>query len=95
MTRDSFFPSGPEANRYDPKQLVERPNSRPRMFAFEHGKLLAQGEVLQHEAAPGPESSWKEEKQEPEKLAHGDKVIAVSDSCCYSKVVDFEGGRSW
>ena len=55
--KERFFPSGREANCYDPEQFVQRLDPQPRMFAFEDGKLLAQGEVLQHEAAPGPESS--------------------------------------
>jgi hypothetical protein len=50
---EHLLPSRPEAARQHPKQLIECPQPGPRMFAFQDGKLLAQGEILQHEATAG------------------------------------------
>ena len=51
---------------------LERPRSG--MCAFQDGKLLAQGEVLQHEAPASAKNAKYSSEPEPIKVEHGGKV---------------------
>jgi len=44
--KQHLLPLRPEAAREHPKQLIEWPQLRPRMFAFQDGKLLPESEVF-------------------------------------------------
>jgi hypothetical protein len=44
--KEGLLPLRPEAAREHPKQLIERPQSWPGMFAFQDGKLLAESKVF-------------------------------------------------
>jgi len=46
---ERIAPSRPEPAQRAPKHAIKVIETRPRMFAFEHGNLLAQGEYLQTE----------------------------------------------
>jgi hypothetical protein len=69
-------PSRPEAARQHPKQLIEWPQPGPGMFAFEHGELLAKGEVLEHQAAVSAKNAKNGSEAEPKEVEHGGRVIA-------------------
>jgi hypothetical protein len=46
-----FRPSRPEALEHHPEQSVQPVQSRTRMFAFEYGDLLSQGEDFESQIA--------------------------------------------
>jgi hypothetical protein len=44
-------PTGPKAAKCDPEESVQLVQRQPRPFAFEHGKLLSEGEDLESDIA--------------------------------------------
>jgi hypothetical protein len=46
------------------------------MPAFQHGQLLAESKILQHQASAGVNDAKEGSKPEPKELEHGAKVIA-------------------
>ena len=44
-------PTGPKAAKCGPEESVQPVQRRPRPFAFEHGKLLSEGEDLESDIA--------------------------------------------
>jgi hypothetical protein len=71
---EHLLPSRPEAARQQPKQLIEWPQLGSGMLAFQDGKLLAQGEVLQHEAPASAKNAKYSSEPEPIQVEHGGKV---------------------
>ena len=46
------------------------------MPAFQHGQLLAESKILQHQASVGVKDAKEGSKPEPKELEHGARVIA-------------------
>jgi hypothetical protein len=44
--------------------------------AFQHGQLLSESKILQHQASAGAKDAKKDSKPEPKELEHGARVIA-------------------
>lgn len=64
------------------------------MFTFQNCELLAEGKVLQHQAAATAKSANDGSAPEPKQVKHGSPVIAERDSGLRSDVVEFKSGRN-
>src|SRR5258708_5964139 len=64
------------------------------MFTFQNCELLAEGKVLQHQAAATAKSANDGSAPEPKQVKHGSQSYSRWDSGLRSDVVEFKGGRN-
>jgi hypothetical protein len=59
---EGFLPPGPQPGQPSPEETIARPQLRPLRRPLEHGELVAQGQVLEGEAAVPAAEEGKEAK---------------------------------
>jgi hypothetical protein len=85
--KESLAPSRPEAACHHPEQLIERTQPRLRMLALQYHELLAEGEVLQQQAAASTTSAENGSEPKPKEVKHGSKVVADALSRLAAKLL--------
>ena len=73
---ECYFPSGPESERHDPEEFVERTKVRPTMLTFWNCELLAEGKVLQHQAAATAKRANDGSAAKPKQVERGRQITA-------------------
>jgi hypothetical protein len=71
---ESLSPAGPDFGQRDPQQAISRAQLRPGHRSLVHGKLLAEGEVLEGELTMAAEEEW----EDPKHGDHRDGIVAES-----------------
>src|SRR5207247_996086 len=71
-------PAGPDSGQADPQQAINRAQLRPGHRSLEHGKLLAEGEVLEGELTMAAEEEREEPKQVEQEGNHRGGSVAGS-----------------
>jgi hypothetical protein len=74
---ENLPPSRPEAAGHDPEELIERTQPRLRMLALQYHELLAEGEVLQQQAAVTTTHAKDRTEPKPKEVKHSSNVIAA------------------
>jgi len=57
------------------KEFIDCPKGGPRVLALQDCELLAESEVLRHQAAMGAKNAKRGSEPEPKEVEHGGKVI--------------------
>jgi len=69
--KESLPPWRPEAACHHPEELIERTQPRLRMLALQYHELLAEGEVLQQQAAATTTRAKDRSEPKPKEVKHG------------------------
>ena len=75
---ESLPPAGPDSGQGDPQQAISCAQLRPGHCSFVHGKLLAEGEVLEGELTMAAEEEGKDPKQVKQEGDHRAGIVAGS-----------------
>ena len=85
--KENVSPPGPEASSQDPEELVGRRQLRSGSPRLEDGQLLTQGQILQHQAAPGVQQAGERPAKQAEEVEHGGVLAEVSSLLSFARAV--------
>jgi hypothetical protein len=75
---ESLPPAGPDSGQRDPQHAINRVELRSGHRSLVHGKLPAEGEVLEGELTMAAEEEWKDPKQVEQEGDHRAGIVAGS-----------------
>jgi hypothetical protein len=75
---ESLSPADPDSGQADPQQAISRAQLRPGHRSLVHGKLLAEGEVLEGELTMAAEEEGEDPKQVEQEGNHRAESVAGS-----------------
>ena len=95
---ECLFPAGPEPTSQQPEEPVEQIKPWTRMTPFQHGKLLAQCQIIEQEALTRAKEAKDGSQGDPEESKHGEDLyqnVGGEDRSDVIEVIDSKDGWSF